>query len=1356
MFLRSLSPSLGLDFDMRKCNFCTWESTWKVLPFCTFILLLCCVIAQACVIRLDLDPSTSQLNYSAIAVCSINRVSNITSALSPRPGSAPIGLSGSMFLRVDGAPECPSTLEAWATALVSTTLSSSPSPLIYKPLDLYPPLLSVFPGALPFPVNFSGLTMNIDFGNISTPTRGPSQLEFTTGVRGQLTAGQSFSNDPVCSSGPTLQAMGGESFTNTTQGVLKLLETNGARELVLSFPAFAMKLVSVTERPARNAVGILTHMYEGSVTMKAVLNCPRYCGDFGKCVATKSTSYACQCECGWALDPSTGQCTVPQGVCSLFANSSSAAQLVLEPPIRPPPSTPTTTEDTPPGSQCPAGSGYIARTRSCRVCPSGFQKQECGFCRDNAACQAALNSQSAVCSSNLTYSPYSVGKNYSCAVLDKGMHSVLGTSLSFSCRATSTATATVEPIAGSGGLGSSKVVGEMTPHCRLEFAMGTIPAGQSVVCLAERCQFAAGGSNVDCAQISCTCPSGCQDSTTDWSAVMSSITGRVMLSCTAGGECSMQLGSLGVKVATMCEASECLDPLGTATLNGSSVITPETAATDPWVIASPLLALAVALLALGGCFLTVRPYLRADTKAIASWSNGALPAVEQAASASHQEAPAGSELEGGAQYPGQEGAPWTKGPTPLPNQLPYSTPGGPIGEAAESTGEAACKEKGAGSLLPVTVGGGEQYLKSQAGCMLSFTNISCSVQAHTTSTGSSWPSLRPAARTKQSDAIKPVSANGSVELQKGWRSVLHEISGQVHAGELMGVLGPSGSGKSTLLNILTGTLQDSSRGWRLEGKIHLGQQLVSGPILSRTIAYVPQDDLLLRSLTVREHLLYSAALRLPSSQPPSVVQLKVETLLRALRLEGVRDTVVQAGEGETGGVSGGERRRVSIAMELVTDLPVLVLDEPTSGLDSYNALNLVHLLRQELAQQGRAILLSIHQPSTALLALLDQVMLMAYGHRVFLCHPTKIHEALLGLGAPCPHEGAVADHMLFAVSDLSQWGGIYEKLRQWEQEGNVAAASSECAGLCLADGSSDLELGSAGLNSGGARPAVPVIWTGSRSPSLARQLGVLTWRSSLDLVRNPWLALLHALMGLMPGLVVGAVFYQVPDNTTGAQNRLGGLFVALAIMAFTCVTTIDTYWCERNTVSREIRRHFYNTLPYISTKVLLDALFLRFMPCLIFTLPFYFLMGLQRRVEQFFVFFLTLAVFDITVGGVAMGLSITASSPGKAVLVMNMVLLLALIFGGFLANKSVIPHVLRWITYLSPFRYAWEAMVINEFSNSYLTLGAPGVDVKVVMKGEAFVKVLGVDPALMTTNLGVLAALCALCFMFPLGAMVMR
>jgi len=202
------------------------------------------------------------------------------------------------------------------------------------------------------------------------------------------------------------------------------------------------------------------------------------------------------------------------------------------------------------------------------------------------------------------------------------------------------------------------------------------------------------------------------------------------------------------------------------------------------------------------------------------------------------------------------------------------------------------------------------------------------------------------------------------------RRILEGVSLVIEPGELVAVMGPSGSGKSTLLSVVNGQAVPAA-GRVLVGGLDLHDHF---ELFRGRIGFVPQDDILHADLTVWQALWYAARLRLPADTSDAEIATRLRSVIAQLGLDGTEQTRV--GDQRKRGVSGGQRKRVNLAMELLTDPPILVLDEPTSGLSSTDALSVIELLRS-LADAGKTIIVTIHQPSLDAFRLFDAVAVIA-------------------------------------------------------------------------------------------------------------------------------------------------------------------------------------------------------------------------------------------------------------------------------------------------------------------------------------------------------------------------------------------
>ncbi|XP_077241693.1 ABC transporter G family member 15-like [Tasmannia lanceolata] len=240
------------------------------------------------------------------------------------------------------------------------------------------------------------------------------------------------------------------------------------------------------------------------------------------------------------------------------------------------------------------------------------------------------------------------------------------------------------------------------------------------------------------------------------------------------------------------------------------------------------------------------------------------------------------------------------------------------------------------------------------------------------------------------------------------RRLLHGLNGYCEPGRILAIMGPSGSGKSTLLDSLAGRLASNVV---LTGKILLNgkkRRLDYG-----VVAYVTQENTMLGTLTVKETITYSANLRLPSSMTKNEINDVVESTIIEMGLQDCKDRTV--GNWHLRGISGGEKKRLSIALELLTKPRLLFLDEPTSGLDSASAFFVIQTLRT-IAHDGRTIISSIHQPSSEVFALFDDLFLLSGGQTVYFGEAKLATQFFAEVGFPCPSRKNPSDHFLRCVN----------------------------------------------------------------------------------------------------------------------------------------------------------------------------------------------------------------------------------------------------------------------------------------------------------------------------------------------------
>ncbi|KAF1329605.1 Atp-binding protein, partial [Globisporangium splendens] len=637
-------------------------------------------------------------------------------------------------------------------------------------------------------------------------------------------------------------------------------------------------------------------------------------------------------------------------------------------------------------------------------------------------------------------------------------------------------------------------------------------------------------------------------------------------------------------------------------------------------------------------------------------------------------------------------------------------------------------------------------LASQSGKVFEFKSINC--------------------YASRSNADKSMKSSSSSESEDTKR-ILHKISGRVERGSVLGLLGPSGSGKTSLLNALAAVENGHST--------YSGEILVDGKKISKDYrkiaAYVQQDDSLYSTLTVRECIAYSAQLRLPCHVSDTVKDAMVERVISELNLGHVVHSRIGS-QGQNRGISGGERRRVSIGMELVTSPQILFLDEPTSGLDSSSANSVVQLVK-ELASHGRIVIMSIHQPSAKSFLQLDQVMLLAKGKMLYHGPPGDSKTYFQDLGFICPENENIADFILDIASDAKNIPNIRAHMKSsgtppraatarpaFTPKFTIGSPHSESSPFMTEDTSLDTPRIQSFVGSPtndrdnialtslptppasrksprsppelqsnrSARDASSSSLKGAPSRSLLIEIRVLFRRTAQNIFRHRSLLLLHVLLSLVLALFGGLIFNHVTNDLAGFQNRSGAFYFILTFFGFSSMSSMDLFIAERSIFLRETGALYYGAFSYFLAKATLDTLLLRVFPATLFASIFYWIMGLQASLEHFFLFLVTLVLFNVAAGAISILVGVLSRNVGTANLSATVVFLIMLLFGGFLLNSQTMPAYVGWIKHFSIFSYAFEILMTNELKGLLLKFDAPGYP-SVPVYGDVFLKTLGMDYA---------------------------
>ncbi|XP_034296352.1 broad substrate specificity ATP-binding cassette transporter ABCG2-like [Pantherophis guttatus] len=561
------------------------------------------------------------------------------------------------------------------------------------------------------------------------------------------------------------------------------------------------------------------------------------------------------------------------------------------------------------------------------------------------------------------------------------------------------------------------------------------------------------------------------------------------------------------------------------------------------------------------------------------------------------------------------------------------------------------------------------------------------------------------------------------------KNILFNVSGVMKPG-LNAILGPTGCGKSSLLDILS-TRKDPQG---LSGDILLdGMGL---PTHFKCMSgYVVQDDIVMGTLTVRENLMFSAALRLPLSTSKYEKKQRVEQVLKELDLSKVADTKV--GTYFTRGVSGGERKRTSIGLELITNPKVLFLDEPTTGLDASTA-NAVLLLLKRMSLQGKTIIFSIHQPRYSIFKLFDSLTLLAAGRLLYHGPADNALPYFKSLGFVCEPYNNPADFFLdiingdssaVATSKMTIHSAVLEATER-EQE-TIALTLGVQFSKCNFYKKMLEELDV--ITKEQKRQGTMIKGLPYSTPFL-HQLKWLSRRTFKNLIGNPQNSTAQIAIITVMGIITGAVFSGVKNDATGIQNRVGALFFLATNQVLNSITTVELFITEKRIFIHEYISGYYRVSAYFFSKIIADMLPMRTLPGIILTSLTYFTIGFKPVLASFFIMMLTIVLIAYASSSLALAVATGQNVTSVANLLINICFVFMIVFSGVLVNLTTITSSLLWLEYFSIPRYGLNALQINEFTGLRFCNETPeGVNVTcvsttafTVCTGEDYLEMQGI------------------------------
>ncbi|XP_058820288.1 ATP-binding cassette sub-family G member 4 isoform X2 [Topomyia yanbarensis] len=571
------------------------------------------------------------------------------------------------------------------------------------------------------------------------------------------------------------------------------------------------------------------------------------------------------------------------------------------------------------------------------------------------------------------------------------------------------------------------------------------------------------------------------------------------------------------------------------------------------------------------------------------------------------------------------------------------------------------------------------------------------------------------------------------------KTILKEVSGRLRSGELTAIMGPSGAGKSTLLNILTGYKTTN-----IEGSITMNGKERNLSQFRKLSAYIMQDNQLHSNLTVEEAMHVATSLKLSQQVEKSEKLHVIKEILDTLGLEEHRATL-------TRNLSGGQQKRLSIALELVNNPPIMFFDEPTSGLDSSTCFQCVSLLKF-LARGGRTIICTIHQPSARLFEMFDQLYTLADGQCVYQGNTKQLVPFLGTLDLECPsyHNpasyiievacGEHGDHTRKLVNAIDngkrdiRGENDFPALKNKKNEnGNVNANLK--SNYDKLNGNSNKYADNLNLGGNGLLPPSMVNDIAKETTTESVKINVepekepevntalLPVDGQLDAGQSPeryptsefhqfWVVLKRTLLfsrrdwtlmylrlfaHILVGFLIGALYYDIGNDGAKVLSNLGFLFFNMLFLMYTSMTiTILSFPLEMPVLLKENFNRWYSLRSYYLAITVSDIPFQAIFCVFYVSIVYYFT---SQPLEWFrFSMFLgscLLISFVAQSVGLVVGAAMNVQNGVFLAPVMSVPFLL---FSGFFVSFDAIPIYLRWITYLSYIRYGFEGTALATYA----------------------------------------------------------
>ncbi|KZZ99461.1 ABC transporter ABCl1 [Moelleriella libera RCEF 2490] len=544
--------------------------------------------------------------------------------------------------------------------------------------------------------------------------------------------------------------------------------------------------------------------------------------------------------------------------------------------------------------------------------------------------------------------------------------------------------------------------------------------------------------------------------------------------------------------------------------------------------------------------------------------------------------------------------------------------------------------------------------------------------------------------------------------------ILRNLDGLVRKGEMLVVLGPPGSGCSTFLKTIAGEMNGIYAG---DGSYFNYQGISAKEMHSRhrgEAIYTAEVDVHFPQLSVGETLTFAARARQARQLPEGLDRNAFADHVRdvVMAMFGISHTInTRVGNEYVRGVSGGERKRVTISEASLSGAPLQCWDNSTRGLDSANAVEFCRTLRLQTQLFRTTACVSIYQAPQSAYDLFDKATVLYEGRQIFFGRADEAKQYFVNLGFECPARQTTPDFLTSMTAPLERvvrpgWEGKAprtpdEFATAWKNSDEYKALQVEIEQYKEAHpvGGPDAVAFRANKKAQQARGQR------KRSPftlSFSQQVGLCLWRGWRRLLGDPSLTVGALIGNVMLALIISSVFYNMQETTSSFFQRGALIFFACLMNAFASALEILTLYAQRPIVEKHTRYALYHPSAEAIASMLCDLPY-KVVNSIVFNLPLYFMTNLRREPGAFFYFLLVSFSTVLVMSGFFRTIASASRTLFQALVPAAIIILYLVVFTGFVLPKNYMLGWCKWLSYVDPLSYAFESLMVNEFHGRRFT-----------------------------------------------------